>query len=109
VADAEVADAEVTDEKRSGAPAGAPSVGVAPVAGQLWAKRLPHGRSAALLINHSPERLVYNLTLAKLNLTSGARYAVRDLWAHADGPVVDDRLELRVPPWDSAFVTLTPS
>ena len=30
-------------------------LGVAPTAGQLWAKKLPGGAAAALLINHSPQ------------------------------------------------------
>ena len=85
------------------------TVGVAPVAGQLWSKRLPHGGSAALLINHSPRPLEYMLNLTKLNLTMGVTYKVRDVWERADIlPSVTTQLTLSVPAWDSAFVTLMP-
>jgi hypothetical protein len=85
------------------------TVGVAPVAGQLWSKRLPHGGSAALLINHSPMPLQYMLNLTKLNLTMGVTYKVRDVWERVDIlPSVTTQLALSVPAWDSAFVTLMP-
>ena len=53
----------------------------------------------------------YILTPQKLNLTA-ASYSVRDIWARANmpGAVTPARgLHLNVPPYDSAFVLLTPS
>lgn len=86
----------------------APTVGAAPVAGQLWAKKLSGGGAAALLINRSPQPMHYALHLTKLNLTATAHEA-RDLWAHKDLGAVTDSLKLEVPAWDSAFVTLKPT
>lgn len=76
--------------------------------GQLWAKRLPGGGSAILLINHSPTPLRYTLKLAKLNLTASS-YEARDLWAlRSLGEVGASGLPLKVPAYDSAFVELRP-
>ena len=48
------------------------------------------------------------LNTTRLNLTAAA-FAVRDLWAHADLPPISTHLDLTVPAWDSAFLTLTPA
>ena len=79
----------------------------APGRGQLWAKRQPGGGSAALFINHSPTPLSYTLSMAKLNLTAAA-YKVRDVWAGTSNGTAAGSLRLSVPPYDSAFVTLSP-
>ncbi len=75
--------------------------------GQLWAKRLPGGRSAALFINHSPRALSYTLSMKKLNLTAST-YTVRDVWAGTNNGTATAFLRLWVQSYDSAFVTLTP-
>ncbi len=77
--------------------------------GQLWAKRQPAGAAAALLINHSPKPLSYVLRPAILNLTAGATYAVRDIWARVDLGSYVDSVPLHVAPYDSAFVLLAPA
>lgn len=77
--------------------------------GQLWAKPMPGGGAAALLINHSPKSLVsHSVPLASLNLTASS-YSARDLWNHRNLGDVSGNLTLTVRPFDSAFVLLTPS
>ena len=75
--------------------------------GQLWAKRLPGSGSAVLLINHSPGALAYSLSTKKLNLTASA-YKMRDVWAGTHNGTRNGTVQLLVPPYDSAFITLTP-
>ena len=79
-------------------------------AGQLWAKRQPHGAMAVLLINHGGSRLEkHSVDLAaKLNLTAPS-YAARDVWNHDDLGTVAGTLSLSVDAYDSAFVMLTPT
>ena len=77
-------------------------------AGQLWAKKLPGGGSAALVINHSPTVMNYTVQLAKLNLT-GSSYKVRDIWAHKDLAPSSKDIPLAVPPYDSAFLAISPA
>ena len=81
--------------------------------GQLWMKPMPGGGAAALLINASPQNLSHPLNLTLLNLTKGVwtGYTVRDVWARADvGKVTSPQttFPLSVPPFDSAFVLLSP-
>ena len=51
--------------------------------------------------------LSYTLAMAKLNLTA-ATYKVRDVWAGTSNGTAAGSLRLSVPPYDSAFVTLSP-
>jgi alpha-galactosidase len=78
---------------------------------QTWAKPLPGGELAVLLINASPRPLVAGaktLSFAALNLTTTS-VTVRDIWNrsslgsfHGVWPVPT------VPPFDSVFVRLAP-
>ena len=85
------------------------SAGV-PGAGQLWAKKMPGGGSAVLLINHSPKNMTYALNVSRLNMSRSiwGGYSVRDIWAGRDRPNVSTHLDLHVPPFDSAFLRLSP-
>lgn len=82
------------------------SAGV-PGAGQLWAKKMPGGGSAVLLINHSPKNMTYALNVSRLNMSRSiwGGYSVRDIWAGRDRPNVSTHLDLHVPPFDSALVS----
>ena len=83
----------------------------AAVGKELWAKPLPGGELAVLLINASPRPLVAGaktLSFAALNLTTTS-VTVRDIWNrsslgsfHGVWPVPT------VPPFDSVFVRLAP-
>ena len=78
--------------------------------GQLWTKPMPGGGAAALLINASPDLITHAVNLTKLQLSPHAAYRVRDLWAHADLPrVTNGSVPLRVAPFDSAFLLLSPA
>lgn len=79
-------------------------------AGQLWAKKMPGGGSAVLLINHSPKNMTYALNVSRLNMSRSiwGGYSVRDIWAGQDRPNVSTHLDLHVPPFDSAFLRLSP-
>ena len=105
-------------EAGAAAAAGVPPVarsGVGPVgrlaglfgSGQLWAKKMPVGGAAALLINHSPDPLHYTLLMKDLNLTR-ASYHVRDVWTRMDKGTTDGAHPVVVPAYDSAFLMLTP-
>ena len=79
-------------------------------AGQLWAKKMPGGGAAALLINHSPRNLSYVLNLTLLNMSKSiwGGYTVRDLWEHRDLPNASSAINLTVPPFDSKFLSVSP-
>lgn len=85
----------------------APRLADSPIAGQLWAKPLPKGDMALLLINHSPHRLTHTVTLSALNLTATS-YSAMDVWANDGFGPVSGKLTLIVSPWDSAFWRLSP-
>jgi len=76
--------------------------------GQLWAKRQPQGALAVLLINFGTKPLNHTVQMASLNLTASTTYDARDVWAHASMGVVIGSLTLKVPPFDSALVLLSP-
>ena len=79
--------------------------------GQLWAKRMPGGGAAALVINSSPLNLSYSLNTTKLNMSSSIwnGFHVRDLWAHENlDNLYKPLLPLVVPPFDSVFLLITP-
>ena len=84
-----------------------PRLADSPIAGQLWAKPLPKGDMALLLINHSPRQLSHTVALATLNLTAGA-YTAMDVWANDGFGPLSTQLTIIVEPWDSAFWRLTP-
>jgi len=89
------------------APSLAEEVGVFGV-GQLWAKRQPQGALAVLLINFGTKPLNHTVQMASLNLTASTAYDARDIWAHTSMGVVIGNLTLKVPPFDSALVLLSP-
>ena len=82
---------------------------------QAWAKPLGKDKAALLLINPTASPQQFAVPLASVfNFTAteaaGAQksYAVRDVWARADGtPATAPSYDLTVGPMDSAFVTLT--
>ena len=79
--------------------------------GQLWAKRIPGGGAAALLINASPQNLTHSLNLTKLNMSSSIwnGYSVRDVWAHKyKAKATSETYPLTVAPFDSAFLFFSP-
>jgi alpha-galactosidase len=78
---------------------------------QLWAKKLPGGVQAILVINSGPAAVgSMDLLLGDLGLDAEKRYAVRDIWAKTD------LLEVASGSWktgdisayDSVFVRFTP-
>lgn len=79
-------------------------------AGQLWAKKMPGGGAAALLINHSPHNLSYTLNVSLLNMSKSiwGSYTVRNVWEHEDLPNASRAIYLTVPPFDSKFLRLSP-
>jgi hypothetical protein len=93
--------------KAAGGAAPPPRVADSPVAAQLWAKPLPKGDMALLLINHSPRQLTHTVSLAKLNLTAPS-YTAMDVWAKSGFGPLSTQLTLIVAPWDSAFWRLAP-
>ena len=66
--------------------------------------------AAVLLINHSPANMSYSLNVSRLNMSRSiwGGYSVRDIWARRDQPNVSTTLDLNVPPFDSAFLRLSP-
>jgi hypothetical protein len=79
---------------------------------QMWAKPLPSGELAVLLINASPMPLAAgskNLNFSALNLTSTS-VTVRDIWLHRGLGVFHGVWPVpTVPPFDSVFVRLAPA
>ena len=105
--------AEAQAEGNAGLRIGLGSVGASagvPGAGQLWSKKMPGGGAAVLLINHSPANMSYSLNVSRLNMSRSiwGGYSVRDIWARRDQPNVSTTLDLNVPPFDSAFLRLSP-
>jgi len=97
-----------TSSHPSSAPLGVGSFGIFVGAGQVWAKRQPGGASAVLVINTGSAPITkYNLDFKKLNLTSGS-YEARDIWARKDLGSFTEHMVVGVPPYDSAFMLLSP-
>ena len=84
-----------------------PKLADSPIAGQLWAKPLPKGDLALLLINHSPDQLTHTVALSALNLTASS-YTAMDVWENDGFGPVSGKLTIDVAPWDSAFWRLSP-
>lgn len=81
---------------------------------EVYAKPLPGGGAAVLVLNHANAGKAVNVSvpLAALpGLACGAAgCAVRDIYAHADAGVVTDAFAVtNLPAHDSAFVTLMPA
>ena len=77
----------------------------------MWAKVQPQGASAVLVINQQGRVLTHSIELSKLNLTAAGAYEVRDIWARRTlpGKVTGGMLAVRVQPYDSAFLLVSPS
>merc|ERR1719469_1547918 len=77
-------------------------------AGQVWAKPQPGGALAVLVINIGGELITHHsLNFPKLNLTTGT-YTVRDIWEKKDLGTATGQFPVTVPPYDSAFLLLSP-
>ena len=78
---------------------------------QLWAKKLPGGSVAVLLINASPQLLPsgsYKIRFSQLNISSSTAQ-VRDVWQQADLGTYNDAYPIpEVSQFDSVFVILKP-
>lgn len=93
--------------QKSGGPQNAVTAGISG-AGQVWAKPQPGGALAVLVINTGIEPLTqHSLNFPKLNLTTGT-YTVRDIWEKKDLGAATGQFPVTVPPYDSAFLLLTP-
>ena len=76
---------------------------------QLWAKPMPGGAVAALLINGGSSTYHATITLAELNVTAAA-VNVTDVWSGAPhGDVCGGAFMVTVRTLDSAFVMVTPA
>ncbi len=79
---------------------------------EVWAKPLPGGAAAVLILNHdnAGEAAAVAVPLAAVpGLVCGAAggpCAVRDVWAHADNGTATGELQALVPAHDSVFLTL---
>ena len=63
---------------------GAPGAAAVDIQHQVWAKRMPDGSVGAVAFNRGSAPAAINVTWGMLGLASGARAAVRDLWARTD-------------------------
>ena len=79
---------------------------------QQWAKRLPDGKSAVLLMNNADETqevtLRFDQIPAFVDATIGD-FEVRDLWARADLGTFSDSMSVSLESHDSAFLVVTVS
>ena len=84
--------------------------------GQLWAKPMPKGGMALLLINHGGKKInSYSVPLQTLNLTTHTTYGILDIWTQQPRQAAAGGAQttggnvtfVDLPPYDSAFLLLT--
>ena len=77
---------------------------------QLWAKPLPSGKVAVLVVNLNPGTEDFKLPLSDVPwLTCGASCKVRDVWQQKDLPPQKDFVQMTLREHQSGFLILSPS